>query len=42
MSDRIIFLDKGKIIAMGRPEQVRAQFGVESLEDVFLKIARRV
>ena len=42
MSDRIIFLDKGRIIAMGRPEEVRAQFRVESLEDVFLKIARRV
>ena len=42
MSDRIIFLNRGRIIAMGRPEQVRAQFKVESLEDVFLKIARGV
>lgn len=42
MSDRIIFLNRGRIIAMGRSEQVRAQFKVESLEDVFLKIARGV
>ncbi|MBI3397917.1 MAG: ABC transporter ATP-binding protein [Deltaproteobacteria bacterium] len=41
MSDRIIFLDKGTIIAMGRPEEVQAHFKGESLEDVFLKIARR-
>lgn len=41
MSDRIIFLDKGKIIAMGRPEEIRARFKGENLEDVFLKIARR-
>ena len=42
VSDRIIFLDKGKIIAMGRPEEIMEKFKGESLEDVFLKIARRV
>ena len=42
MSDRIIFLDKGRIIAKGRPEEVRAQFKGASLEDVFLKIARGI
>lgn len=41
MSDRIIFLDKGKIIAMGRPEEIRDKFKEESLEEVFLKIARK-
>lgn len=40
MSGRIIFLDKGKIIAMGRPEEVLTKFEVENLEDVFIKIAR--
>lgn len=42
MSDRIIFLDKGKIIAAGRPEEVLTKFKVENLEDVFIKIARGV
>ena len=42
MSDRIIFLDIGRIIAKGRPEEVRAQFKGASLEDVFLKIARGI
>lgn len=42
MSGRIIFLDKGKIIAMGRPEEVLTKFEVENLEDVFIKIARGV
>lgn len=41
MSDRIIFLDKGKIIAMGRPEEIRDKFKEESLEEVLLKIARK-
>lgn len=42
MSDRIIFLDKGKIIAAGRPEEVLTKFKVKNLEDVFIKIARGV
>jgi len=40
MSDRIIFLDKGRIFAAGRPEDILARFRGESLEEVFLKIAR--
>jgi len=42
MSDRVIFLDKGKIIAIGRPDEVLTKFKVENLEDVFIKIARGV
>ena len=42
MSDRIIFLDKGKIIAAGRPEEVLTKFKVENLQDLFIKIARGV
>ena len=40
MSDRILFLHHGKIIAKGRPEEVVRSFKGENLEDVFLKLAR--
>lgn len=40
MSDRVIFLDRGRVIAEGRPEEVLTRFKGESLEEVFLKIAR--
>lgn len=40
MSDRIIFLHKGQIIAEGQPEEVVRSFGRSNLEEVFLKVAR--
>ena len=40
MSDRIVFLQRGKIIAEGTAEEVIAQYGEDDLERVFLKIAR--
>ncbi len=40
MSDRIIFLHKGQIIAEGTPSEVIRRFGRENLEEVFLKVAR--
>jgi ABC-2 type transport system ATP-binding protein len=40
MSDRIIFLHKGRIIAEGRPEEIIRDFGRKNLEEVFLKVAR--
>jgi ABC-2 type transport system ATP-binding protein len=40
MSDRIVFLHKGRIIAKGRPEQIIRDFGRKNLEEVFLKVAR--
>ncbi|MCK5235964.1 MAG: ABC transporter ATP-binding protein, partial [Deltaproteobacteria bacterium] len=39
--DRIIFLNHGKIIAEGRSEDVVRSLGGTSLEDAFLKVARR-
>ena len=41
ISDRIVFLDKGEIIACGTPNEIIKNFGEENLEDVFLQIARR-
>lgn len=40
MSDRIIFLHKGQIIAEGKPKEVIRSFRRANLEEVFLKVAR--
>ncbi len=40
MSDRIIFLQRGKLVAEGTAQQIVARFGQEDLEEVFLKLAR--
>jgi ABC-2 type transport system ATP-binding protein len=40
MSDRIIFLHKGRIIAKGKPAEVIRDFRGKNLEEVFLKVAR--
>lgn len=40
MSDRIIFLQRGKIVAEGTAREIIARFGQADLEEVFLKIAR--
>jgi len=42
MSDRVIFMDRGRIIAIDRPEKIKEEFNGESLEEVFLKIARHL
>lgn len=40
ISDRILFLYQGRIIATGTPEEVVSRFQGEDLEEVFIKIAR--
>jgi len=40
MSDRIIFLQRGKIVAEGSAQELAARFGGADLEDVFLRLAR--
>ena len=40
--DRLVFLDKGRILAVGRPGEIKEKFGAASLEEAFLKIARKV
>jgi len=38
--DRVLFIQKGQLIAEGTPVQVMAQFGTRDLEQVFIRIAR--
>jgi ABC-2 type transport system ATP-binding protein len=40
MSDRIIFLSRGRIIAEGTAKAIKARFGETDLEEVFVKLAR--
>lgn len=40
MSDRIIFLQRGQIVAEGTPEEITTRFRQSDLEEVFLRIAR--
>lgn len=40
MSDRIIFLQRGRIVAEGTAQQIVERFGQVDLEEVFLKLAR--
>ena len=40
MSDRIIFLQRGSIVAEGTAQQIVDRFGQRDLEEVFLKLAR--
>ena len=38
--DRVIFLHKGRIVAEGTPQDIVHKFEEQSLENVFIKIAR--
>jgi len=38
--DRLIFMNRGRIVAMGTPGEILERFGGESLEEVFLGVAR--
>jgi ABC-2 type transport system ATP-binding protein len=38
---RLAFLSRGKLIAVGSPSEVTAQFGQKSIEDVFVELQRR-
>jgi ABC-2 type transport system ATP-binding protein len=38
--DRVIFLHKGKVVTEGTPKEIVERSEQNSLEDVFIKIAR--
>ncbi len=39
--DRVIFMDSGRIAAIGSLEQIKEEFKTDDLEEVFLRIARK-
>jgi ABC-2 type transport system ATP-binding protein len=41
LADRVIMLERGRIVADGTPAELIRRFGRETLEEVFLDIARR-
>jgi ABC-2 type transport system ATP-binding protein len=38
--DRVVFINHGRIVTEGTPNEVKTQFSQNSLEDVFIRIAR--
>jgi ABC-2 type transport system ATP-binding protein len=40
MSDRIVFLQRGRLVAEGTAQAIVDRFGQTDLEEVFLKLAR--
>lgn len=38
--DRVVFLHQGKVLVTGTPEEIMQHFEEESLEDVFIRVAR--
>ncbi|UCG32965.1 MAG: ABC transporter ATP-binding protein [Phycisphaerales bacterium] len=40
LCDRVIFLNRGRIIARGSPQEILQQFGSESMESFFVQVAR--
>ncbi len=39
--DRLAFLSRGRLIGLGTPDEVKAQFGADSVEDVFILLQER-
>jgi ABC-2 type transport system ATP-binding protein len=40
--DRVCILSEGKIQAIGNPVELKKSFGVTSMDEVFVKVARNV
>jgi len=40
VADRILFLHRGKVVSEGSPAEIRERFQKQSLEDIFIHIAR--
>lgn len=42
MCDRVVFINEGKIVTVGSPQDLIKQFGLKDLNEVFIKIAREI
>ena len=40
LSDRVGIMQKGKLIAVGSPEEIKSQAGVDNFEDAFVKLVK--
>ena len=40
LSDRVGIMQKGKLIAVGSPEEIKTQAGVDNFEDAFVKLVK--
>ena len=38
LCDRIVIIDKGGVVAAGTPDEIRAQSGIDDLEEAFVKV----
>jgi ABC-2 type transport system ATP-binding protein len=41
LCDRVGIIDRGKLIALGSPDQLKEKFGVKNLEEVFIQLTGR-
>jgi ABC-type multidrug transport system ATPase subunit len=39
--DRLAFMSRGHLIALGTPDEVTHQFGAKSVEDVFIELQKK-
>jgi ABC-2 type transport system ATP-binding protein len=41
LCDRVAIIDRGKLIALGTPKQLKEKYAAQNLEDVFLQLTGR-
>lgn len=40
LSDRIALIDKGQILEIGKPDELKEKYGVRNIEEVFMEVVR--
>ena len=41
LCDRVCLIDQGRLILLGTPAELKEQFGVDTLEEVFVKAVKK-